>query len=58
VIGEDIAHSSACLYSKARYKKPEDICLCDAKMVNHQKAQERLALWGEQPKEEIVCGNQ
>jgi len=41
VIGDDIQHSEGCKLSKKNYKKPENICLCNARGYNYLRSEQR-----------------
>lgn len=41
VIGEDIEHSIGCIEAKKNYLKPENMCMCSARIENNLRAEQR-----------------
>jgi hypothetical protein len=41
IIGEDIEHSEGCKLTKENYSKPENMCLCRARITNFEKSEAR-----------------
>lgn len=44
LIADDIEHSFGCKLAKKNYKKPENVCMCNARIENNNRYQQRIKL--------------